>query len=79
MHYSKEKYFRSFPIRTEVLSFADSNAEASSGQDMKVFKEEGRLPSEYDIETYSDAEYSSSEIVMSLICLLKIPAEACKI
>jgi hypothetical protein len=42
-------------------------------------KEEGSLAPEFDIETYSGAGYSSSEMVMSLICLLKMPAAACKI
>jgi hypothetical protein len=46
---------------------------------MNIFKEEGSLAPEFDIETSSGAGYSSSEMVMSLICLLKMPAAACKI
>jgi hypothetical protein len=77
MHSAKDKHFRSFRIGTEVLSFADSKAESSSSQHMKIFKEEGSLAPEFDIETSSGARYSSSEMVMSLICLLKMPAAAC--
>jgi hypothetical protein len=81
MHSSKDKHFRSFPIGTEVLSFADSKAESSSSQRMNIFKEEGSLAPYFDIETSSGVGYSSSEMVMSLIqiCLLKMPAAACKI
>jgi hypothetical protein len=73
MHSAKDKHFRSFPIGTEVLSFADSKAESSSSQHMNIFKEEGSLAPEFDIETSSGAGYSSSEMIMSLICLLKMP------
>ena len=79
MHSAKDKHFRSFPIGTEVLSFADWKAESSSSQHVKIFKEEETLVSEFDIETYSGAGYLSSEMVMSLICILKMPAAACKI
>jgi hypothetical protein len=41
MHSAKDKHFRSFPIGTEVLSFADSKAESASSQHMNIFKEEG--------------------------------------
>ena len=44
-----------------------------------IFKEEGSLAPEFDIETSSGAGYSSSEMVMSLICLPKMSAAACKI
>jgi galactokinase/mevalonate kinase-like predicted kinase len=81
MHSAKDKHFRSFPIGTEVLSFADSKAQSSSSQHMHIFKfkEEGSLGSKCDIEPFSGAGYSSSEMVMSLICLLKMPATACTI
>jgi hypothetical protein len=46
---------------------------------MNIFKEEGSLGPKFDIETSSGAGYSSSEMVMSLICFLKMPATACKI
>ena len=72
-------YARRFPVGTDVLSFADLKAESSSSQHTKMFKEEGRLSSKFDIETSSGARYSSSEMVMSLIYLLKMPAAACKI
>jgi hypothetical protein len=78
MHSAKDKHFRSFPIGTEVLSFADSKTESSSSQHMNIFKEEGSLAPEFDIETSSGAGYSSSEMIMSLICLLKMPAAAYK-
>jgi hypothetical protein len=39
VHSAKDKHFRSFPIGTEVLSFADSRAESSSFQHMKKRKE----------------------------------------
>jgi hypothetical protein len=42
-------------------------------------QEEGSLTSEFNIETSSGVGYSSSEMVMSLICLLKMQAAACKI
>jgi hypothetical protein len=45
MHSAKDKHFRSFPIRTGVPSFADTEAELSSSQHMQVFKEEGSLAS----------------------------------
>jgi hypothetical protein len=79
MHSAKDKHFRSFPIGTEVLSFAESNAESSSSQHMNMFKEEGSLAPEFDIETSSDAGHWSFKMVMSLICLLTMPAAACKI
>jgi hypothetical protein len=41
MHSAKDKHFRSFPIGTEVLSFADAKAQSSSSQHMNIFKEEG--------------------------------------
>jgi hypothetical protein len=75
VHSAKDKHFRSFPIGTEVLS----KTESSSSQHMNIFKEEGSLGPEFDIETSSGAGYSSSEMVMSLICFLKMPATACKI
>jgi hypothetical protein len=78
MHSAKDKHFRSFPIGTEVLSFADSKIESSSSQHVNIFKEEGSLGPEFDIETSSGTGYSSSEMVMSLICFLKMPATACK-
>jgi hypothetical protein len=49
MHSAKDKHFRSFRIGTEVLSFADSKAESSSSQHMKIFKEEGSLAPEFDM------------------------------
>ena len=58
MHSAKDKHFRSFPIGTEVLSFADSKAESSSSQHMNIFKEKGILALEFDIETSSGAGYS---------------------
>ena len=58
MHSVKDKHFRNFPIGTEVLSFADSNAKLSCSQNMKVFKEERSLTSEFDIETSSGAGHS---------------------
>jgi hypothetical protein len=66
MHSVKVKQFRNFPIGTEVLSFADSIAKSSCSQHMKVFKEEGSLTSEFDIETTSGAGHSSSESVADL-------------
>lgn len=77
MQSANDKHFRSFPIGTEVLSFADSKAESFSSQHIDIFKEEGSLIPEFDIETSSGAGYSSS--AMSLIYLLKMPATACKI
>jgi hypothetical protein len=50
----------------------------SGGKDGRRYIE-GSLAPEFDIETYSGAGYSSSEMIMSLICLLKMPAAACKI
>lgn len=44
---------------------------------MNMLKEEGSLAPEVDIETSSGAGYTSSKIVMSLICFLKMPAAAC--
>jgi hypothetical protein len=79
MHSAKDKHFRSFLIGTEVLSFADSKAESSSSHHMNMFKEEGSLAAEFDIESSSGAGYSSSKKVISLICLLKKPVAACKI
>ena len=58
MHSAKDKHVRSFPIGTEVLSFADSKAESSSSQHMNIFKEKGILALEFDIETSSGAGYS---------------------
>jgi hypothetical protein len=46
---------------------------------INIFKEEGSITPEFDIETSSGAGYSSSEMVMSQICLLKMLAAACKI
>lgn len=79
MHSAKDKHFRSFPIGTDVLSFADSKAESSKSQHMKIVKEGRSLSPAFDIETSSCAGYSSSEMVMSLICFLKMPAAAFKI
>jgi hypothetical protein len=56
MHSAKNNYFRSFPIGREMLSFAESKAESSSSQ--YIFKEEGSLAPEFDIETSSGAGYS---------------------
>jgi hypothetical protein len=58
MHSAKDKHFRSFPIETEVLSFADSKAETSSSQRMKTSTKEGSLAPEFDIETSPGAGYS---------------------
>jgi hypothetical protein len=52
MHSAKDKHFRSFLIGTEVLSFADSKAESSSSHHMNMFKEEGSLAAEFDIESW---------------------------
>jgi hypothetical protein len=46
---------------------------------LNIFKDEGSLAPEFDIETSSGVGYTSSEMVMSLICLLKMPAAACTI
>jgi hypothetical protein len=46
---------------------------------MHMFKEEGSLAPEFDIETSSGAGHWSFKMVMSLICLLTMPAAACKI
>jgi hypothetical protein len=51
MHSAKNNYFRSVPIGREVLSFTESKAESSSSQHMNIFKEEGSLAPEFDIET----------------------------
>ena len=55
MHSAKDKHFRSLPIGTEVLSFADLKAELSSSQHMNIYKEEGSLAPEFNIETSSGA------------------------
>ena len=47
IHSAKDKYFRSLPIGTEVLSFADLKAESSRSQHMNIFKEEGSLAPEF--------------------------------
>jgi hypothetical protein len=79
MHSAKDKHFRSFPIGTDVLLFADLKAESFSSQHMEIFKQEVSIAPEFDIETSSGAEYSSTEMILSLICLLKMQAVACKI
>jgi hypothetical protein len=38
MYSAKDKHFRSFPIGTEVPSFADSKAESSSSQTHEYFQ-----------------------------------------
>ena len=45
LHSAQDTHFRIFPIRTEVLSFADLKTESSSNQHMNIFKEEGSLAS----------------------------------
>jgi hypothetical protein len=68
MHSAKDKHFRSFPIGTEVLSFADSKAESSSSQHVNIFKEEGSLAPEFEIETSSGARAHRRAVVIHGDC-----------
>jgi hypothetical protein len=67
MHSAKDKHFRSFPIGTEVLSFADSKAESSSSQllrrqmsDITIYDDEYPAPEKVSIS------YSSAKLPFSL-------------
>jgi hypothetical protein len=75
----KINIFGAFLLEQKCYRLLTRRQNHPAAKHMNIFKEEGSLTPNFDIETSSCAGYSSSEMVMSLICLLKMPAAACKI
>ena len=75
----KINIFETFLLEQKCYRLLTRRQNHPAAKHMNIFKDEGRLTPEFDIETSSGAGYLSSEMEMSLICLLKMLAAACKI